>query len=266
MTKLLWGQVGERVYEAGVDRGVLYLADGSGVAWTGLTSVDEDFGGDGTSPTFFDGVKTRDTPSFGDFSATLNAYNYPNEFLNYEGAGSLGNGLFVSNQDPKMFGLSYRTLVGNDIDAVDHGYKIHILYNLTASSESKGRETLSDSPVPLNFSWRLSSVPQNVNGYRPTAHVIFDSTQLTGIGLLGALEDILYGTDTDDARLPTINELIDFAASWDPRVIEPDLISGLARIIPGMGDITPAATPGFYVAMTQTRLTETSVPGVYQLI
>lgn len=265
MTKLLWDQIGERSYEAGVDRGVLYLSDGSGVAWAGLTSVEEDFGNDGASPTFFDGVKTRDTPLFGDYAATLSALTYPEEFSVYQGDGSLGNGLTIENQDPKMFGLSYRSLIGNDTNGSDHGYKIHLLYNLTAAPESISRESLSDSPTPANFAWRLSSIPQRVIGYRPTAHIVFDSTQLTGIGLLDALEDILYGTEADDARLPSINELIDFAASWDPRIIEPDLIGGLAQIVPGMGDITPAATPGFYVAMTQTRLVETTTQGVYQL-
>lgn len=264
MSKLLWDQVGERFYEAGLDRGVLYLSDSSGVAWSGLTSVEEDFGGDSTSPTYFDGVKTRDTPSIGDFSATLTALTYPDEFLEYEGSGSFGNGLLVDNQSPKLFGLSYRSLVGNDIDGSEHGYKIHILYNLTATPESVGNETLNDSPSPANFSWRLSSVPMEARNYRPTAHVIFDSRDLEE-SMLNGIEDILYGASQSTARLPTINDLVDLVASWDPRLIVPDTVAGLAELDPGMGDLTPSTIEGLYTSLPDTRLVVSSTPGLYTL-
>lgn len=264
MSKLLWDQVGDRFYEAGIDRGVLYLADGSGVAWSGLTSVEEDFGGDTTSSTFFDGVKTRDTPSIGNYTATLSAITYPDEFLEYEGTGSLGNGLFVDDQPAKMFGLSYRTLIGNDIDGNDYGYKIHILYNLTATPESISNDTKSDSPNPNIFSWRLSSVPKEAPGYRPTAHVILDTRQLPS-DMVQGLENILYGASGGDARLPTIAEFLDLVTVWDPRIIVPQSVTGLADLEPGMGDLTPGLIPGFYVALAETRLVETETPGIYQL-
>lgn len=264
MTKLLWNQVGERFYEAGVDRGVLYLADGSGVAWSGLTSVEEDFGGDSTSPSYFDGVKTRDTPSIGDFSATLSALTYPDEFLEYEGSGSIGNGLFIDDQPPKMFGLSYRTLVGNDTELQNHGYKIHILYNLTATPDAVGNETLSDSPRPVNFTWRLSSVPMKAKNYRPTAHVIFDSRYLEP-SMINGIEDILYGARQGEARLPSINDLLDLVASWDPRIIVPEAITGLAELESGMGDLTPSTVDGIYSPLPDTRLIQSATPGLYIL-
>lgn len=264
MTKLLWDQVSKRFYEAGLDRGVLYLADGRGVAWSGLTSVEEDFGGEATSPVFFDGVKVRDNPSTGDYSATLTALTYPDEFLEYEGGGALGNGLYVDDQPAKTFGLSYRTRVGNDVQNLDLGYKIHILYNLTATPESIGNETLTDSPNPNSFGWKLSSVPQEAVGYRPTAHVMFDSRYIWS-DLREGLESILYGGDNADARLPSINELLDFVKAWGPQFIVPNSISGLAQLVDGMGDLTPSTTTGVYVALPNTRLVETEIPGINQL-
>lgn len=264
MTKLLWDQVGERFFEAGIDRGVLYLADGRGVAWSGLTSVEEDFGGDSTSPVFFDGVKTRDNTSFGDFSATMTALTYPDEFLEYEGSGLLGNGLFVDDQPAKPFGLSYRTLVGNDVKDQDLGYKIHILYNLTAVPEGVGNETLNDSPQPTNFSWKLSSVPQEAAGYRPTAHVMFD-TRYIWSDLREGLESILYGGEQADARLPSINELLDLVKAWGPQLIVPNSVTGLAQLEDGGADLTPSTTTGVYVALPNTRLVETTTPGINTL-
>lgn len=268
MTKLLWDQVGERFYEAGIDRGVLYLADGSGVAWSGLTSVEEDFGGDSTSPSYFDGVKTRDTPSIGDYSATLSALTYPPEFLEYEGSGALGNGLFVDDQPAKMFGLSYRTLVGNDVDGQDHGYKIHILYNLTATPEAVSNNTLNDSPTPTPFGWKISSIPASAPGYRPTAHVIVDSRHLSKNRLFG-LEDILYGTTVENPRLPKLSELIGMMQFWNPKTIVPQSLTGLADLVdatPGTGDLTESDTSGVFIALPNIRLSETSTPGIYQLV
>lgn len=264
MTKLAWDKVGDRFFETGIDHGVLYLSDGTGVPWSGLTGLDEDFGGDSTDPKYLDGVKYLDEPSFGDYSATLKAFTYPDEFLEYEGAADLGNGLSVDDQAAKPFGLSYRTLVGNDIDGSSHAFKIHILYNLTATPDALTHETLNDSPTPADFSWRLSSIPQDAKGYRPTAHVIFD-TRFIWKDLLQSLEGMLYGSDTNDAYLPSINDLIDFAAAWGPQIITPDTVGGLATLSDGMGDLTPSTTTGIYVAISSGRLVETATPGLYQL-
>jgi hypothetical protein len=194
MTKLVWDQVGERLYETGVDRGVLYLSDGSAVPWNGLTSVNETAGDDVTTPVYFDGVKYQDVQSTGDFAATLTAFTYPDEFLEYEGVVDLGNGVFVDGQNSKVFGLSYRTMVANDVNGIDHGYKIHILYNLTATSSAVSYNTMSSVAEPIPFSWTLAGVPEDVDNFRPTAHVIFDSRVLN-VGLLKAIEDLLYGRD-----------------------------------------------------------------------
>lgn len=212
MTKLLWDKAGERLYETGLDRGVLYLSDGSGVPWNGLTGVDEDFSDDGGDPVYFDGIKQLDSPLIGNFSATLSALTYPDEFLDFEGTESLGNGLYVDNQVPKTFGLSYRTLVGNDALLTDYGYKIHLLYNLTASITGDSHETLGSSVNPVEFSWSIGSVPVEIAGYRPTAHLIFDSSRMVGT-LLQSIEDILYGTALVNPRLPTIQELITLATT-----------------------------------------------------
>lgn len=265
MTKLLWDQAGERLYEAGLDRGVLYLSTGTGVAWSGLTSVDEDMSGDSSSPAYFDGVKYLDVPSTGDYEATLNAFTYPDEFLDYEGIASLGNGLFVDSQDTKLFGLSYRTLVGNDLDGTDHGYKIHLVYNLTAVPSSQSHETLNEAIDPLLFSWKIAGVPQDAPGYRPTAHVIFDSRYLNA-EMFEALEALLYGDADDDPTLPSISELLDFVTLFGPKLINPNSVTGLSPLTNGDGDLTQIKVEGIFSALPNTRLVETSVDGFYQLV
>lgn len=265
MTRLLWDQAGERLYEAGLDRGVLYLSSGIGVAWNGLASVEEDMSGDTSSPAYFDGVKYLDIPQTGDFEATLSALTYPDEFLDYEGITSLGNGLYVDNQDTKLFGLSYRTLVGNDIEGVDHGYKIHILYNLTAVPNPSSFETLNDSPNPLLFSWKLAGIPQDAPNYRPTAHVIFDSRYLNA-AMFEALEAILYGDVDDDPTLPSISELLDFVTLFGPKLINPNSVTGLSILTNGGADLTATNTDGVYSALPDTRLVEAAEDGFYQLV
>lgn len=265
MSRLLWDQVGERFYEAGVDRGVLYLADGSGVSWNGLISVEEGFGGDSTTPVYFDGVKQRDAQNTGDFEATINAFTYPDQFLDYEGLENLGNGLFVDDQPaPLAFGLSYRTMIGSDLDNVGRGYRIHIIYNLTATPSASSFETIGADSAPLEFSWDVTSVPEPVAGFRATAHVIFDSRFLNK-SLLEALENILYGTTDSDPRIPAMDELFDLVASWDPRFIFEQPNTGLSNLRMGLGDLTQGIVRGIFVRLATTRLVETSIAGLYRL-
>lgn len=212
MPRLIWNESGTRFYESGVDRGVLYLPNGSGVPWNGLTSVDES-GTDATEPVHFDGVKTVDIPLIGEYEGTLQAYTYPDEFLEFEGIASQGNGLYVDNQASMRFGLSYRTQVGNDIDGADHGYKIHIVYNLMAVPASPSYQTLSEQQSATDFSWSIAAVPEWVSGYRPTAHVVLDSRDLNPF-LLRDLERILYGDANVNASLPPLSELVDFVSNW----------------------------------------------------
>lgn len=239
MSRLFWDQVGERSYEAGIDHGVLYLADGSGIPWNGLISIEEDMGGDSSEPSYFDGVKILDIPSTGDFSASLSAFTCPEEFMDLEGISEISDGMYVDGQDSKTFGLSYRSQIGNDILGIDYGYKIHLLYNLTATSESKTHETLNDSANLMELSWKISGVPEQFPNYRPTAHIIFDSRFLDPEILL-ELETILYGQDGE------IEEIIDGGTPFyhyvpiSPRVMvdagvpsysTPDVIDGNPEVI-----------------------------------
>ncbi len=195
MAKLLWDEVGERRYETGVDRGVLYLPDGSAVPWNGLTSVNEDTSGVELESFYFDGFKYLETRSSGDFSGTLKAFTFPEEFDVLDGLEGIKNGMQLNNQPvTDRFGISYRTLIGNDINGVAHGYKIHVIYNLMAIPDSKSYSSLSEQQNPIEFSWQITAVPELIPGYRPTAHVVFDTTRMNRF-LIADLEALLYGKD-----------------------------------------------------------------------
>jgi len=210
----MWDEVGTRFYETGVDRGVLYLTDGLGVPWNGLTSVTEKTSGSTESPLYFDGVKYGEHLAVGDFGATLKAYTYPDEFLEFEGVLDGGNGLFVTNQFPSRFGLSYRTKIGNDVDGLDAGYKIHILYNLLAIPSQKGYNSLSDNAGNLSeFEWTLSSIPGEIEGFRPTSHIILDTRIMSPV-LVADIETTLYGNEINAPYLPPISTLVSQISSW----------------------------------------------------
>lgn len=213
MTALVWDQVGERFFEVGLDRGVLYPPDTKGVPWSGLISVNEKISGGEGSPIYFDGVKFADQVSAGDFSASLKAYTYPDEFLDCEGIQEVGNGLFVANQRPNRFGLSYRTKIGDDEEGLQSGYKIHILYNLTAIPSQKNYQTQLANSSAIEFEWAITAIPGEVPGFRSTAHVIIDSRRM-GPLLLEDLEKTLYGTEVDDPKLPDLSTLTSFVGDW----------------------------------------------------
>jgi len=212
MTVLTWDDPGTRVYESGVDRGVLYLPGGLGVAWNGLISVDEQVTGNSQDPLYFDGIKYSDVIVPGDFAASLKAYTYPDEFLPFEGTLEVNNGMFVTNQTPSRFGLSYRTKVGND-ESGDAGYKIHVLYNLLAVPSAKTHETISDSESPIEFEWNITAIPSDAPGYKPTAHLIFDTRKMSP-SLLEDIEQTLYGDDITAPSLPPINIFVTFISEW----------------------------------------------------
>lgn len=206
MATLEWDQVGKRTYQNGLDRGVLYMPDGRVVPWSGLRSLDEE-GAITTTPYYVDGVKYLNRQVPGDFSGKLKALTYPDEFEEVMGIVAQEEGFRVHDQPTKSFSLSYRTRIGSDTDA-RAGYKIHILYDLTAVPEGSSFNSLSDKIDPVEFGWSLSAVPQRVRGYRPTAHFSFNSTQMTP-SVVTAVEKILYGDATTAPRLPTAQELID---------------------------------------------------------
>jgi hypothetical protein len=212
MASLVWDKVGDRFYETGLDKGVLYLNSGLAVPWNGLVEVSEKFDKEST-PIYYDGLKISDHVSLGDFSATMKAMTYPDEFLDIEGYGFLRQGMFVGNQLPQTFSLSYRTRIGNDIEGDSLGYKIHILYNLTAIPNDRTYTSISDSPNIIEFEWDIVSVPVDVPGFRPTAHIIINSVDLEP-QLLTFIEEKLYGTQISDPALISIADLISYMYTW----------------------------------------------------
>jgi len=212
MPRLTWDATGSRLYEIGLDRGVLYLTNGTGVVWNGLTSIVEEPASGESTPLYYDGVKYFDQTTKVDFSGTINAMTYPNDFLQFDGYTSAATGVFFNNQNRNTFSLSYRTIVGNDILSTNYGYKIHILYNLTANPTSITYQTINDTVEPTQFSWMVNSRSNTASGYFPVSHVIIDSKTTTTTGL-AAIENKLYGTVSTTATLPTLAELITLAAS-----------------------------------------------------
>lgn len=210
MTRLEWGTTGERFYEAGVDRGVLYPQAGDGVPWNGLVSVTEEPSGGEATPYYVDGIKYLNLAGIEEFGGTIEAYTYPDEFAECDGTAVIGNGLFIGQQRRKPFDLSYRTKIGNDIRGLDLGYKLHLIYNALASPTSKGYSTVGESIEPITFSWPFSTTPV-ISGpsLRPTSHVTLDSRKVRP-DVLAAIEDILYGTSSTAARIPGITELISY--------------------------------------------------------
>lgn len=212
MPAIVWDDPGSRVYESGLDRGVLYLPDGSAVPWNGLTSVIEKFD-KSTSPVYFDGMKIQDFVVLGDFSATMKAVTYPEEFIEVEGIALMRSGVFLEDQVPQTFGLCWRVQRGDDTEGDSAGYKIHILYNVTAIPNDKTYASAADTPSLVEFEWNLVAVPEELPGFRPTAHIIVDSTEIDPL-LLGQLEAKLYGDTADDATLMAIPDLVSWLSSW----------------------------------------------------
>jgi hypothetical protein len=210
--KLKWDQTGERIYETGVSNGVLYVqkANGSydnGVAWNGLSTVTESPSGAESNAIYADNIKYLALTSAEEFGATVEAYTYPDEFAECDGSAEVADGVMIGQQDRKAFGMAYKTIVGNDTEKNAHGYKLHMIYGATAAPSEKGYSTVNDSPEPITLSWELSTTPVEVTGYKPTATLVIDSTKANS-EKLKALEDILFGSDETEARLPMPNEVI----------------------------------------------------------
>lgn len=224
--KITWDKTGERYYETGVDHGVLFPIqnDGTyskGVAWNGLSAVNESPSGAEANPIYADNIKYVNMLSAEEFGASIDAYTYPDEFAECDGSEEIVTGVFVSQQRRKTFGLSYRTVIGNDVDLNDHGYKLHLVYGCLAAPSEKGYSTINDSPEAVTLSWEISTTPVAINTLingkklKPTSTLIFDSTKVDK-EFMAKLEDILYGKDPtveggDDGvepRLPLPDEII----------------------------------------------------------
>jgi hypothetical protein len=264
MTKLTWNDLGSHKFDSGLDQGVLYLSSGLSFPWTGLLSIDENFSDSTVNPLYYDGIKTRDTQVPGDFSATLKALAYPDALLDLIGVREIDTGVFVDGQQPKIFNFAYRTLIGNDVSGINHGYKIHLLYNLTAITDSRTYATLSASTEPSEINLTLYGVPDKTPNYRPTAHVILDSTQMSP-DILESLEAILYGDETNDPRFPSIEEMIQLVLFFDPKLIIPHTDTGFAELVSGYGDLTQTNVQGIYFGLPENRLVPSQWDGYYWL-
>lgn len=231
MARLEWDKTGERQYETGVRNCVLYPKDNTGiyprgVAWNGITSISESPSGAENTPLYADDIKYLNLKSVEEYGGTIEAYMYPEEFEKCDGTASLAKGVTIGQQPRTPFGLCYRTVIGNDAENDSYGYKLHLVYGCDASPSEKSYSTINDSPDAITFSWEFSTTPVNVEGAKPTALLIIDSTKADP-EKLAQLEDILYGTNgvktlsdddtgTDtgtDARLPLPDEVAQIFAA-----------------------------------------------------
>lgn len=217
MAKLVWDQVGERYYETGTKNGVLYPqvagAYPKGVAWNGLTAVTQSPSGAEATPLYADDIKYLNLYSVEEFGFSIEAYTYPKEFEACDGSAEIAAGISIGQQTRNAFGFCYRTVLGNDTETTDHGYKLHLIYGAMASPSEKAYATINDSPEAITFSWECTTTPVNVAGFKPTAYVCIDSTKVDA-EKLKALEAVLYGSDGAEGvegvepRLPLPDEIV----------------------------------------------------------
>lgn len=212
--KLLWDQLGEKLFETGVDHGVVFPYNAvskeymAGVAWNGLTAVNESPSGAEPTDLYADNIKYVTLRSAETFGATIEAYMYPDEVATLDGTAQIAQGVRIGQQSRGIFAFSYRTLIGNDTENTDYGYKIHLVYGCSISPSEKSRSTVNDSPEAITFSWELATTPVPVTGYKATAHLEIDSTKVADATKLGEFEDILYGTSNTDSRIPMPDEIM----------------------------------------------------------
>ena len=211
MSKLVWDQSGKRLYETGVDHGVLYPIQtggvySKGVAWNGLTAVTESPSGADVNDIYADNMKYLGLVGAEKFGATVEAYTYPDEFAECDGSVELVKGATIGQQNRKVFGMVYRTVIGNDVDGNEHGYKLHLIYGATAAPSEQAYNTINEDPEAITFSWELSTTPVNVTGHKPTASLTIDSTKADPTKL-AELEKILFGDTETEPRLPLPDEI-----------------------------------------------------------
>lgn len=220
MAKLVWDAIGEHLYETGVDHVVLYTLDANnaysnGFVWNGVSSINESPSGADSNPIWADNIKYLDLRAAEEFGCTIECYTYPDEFAACNGEGQPDQGIKMGQQARKTFGLSYRTLLGNDAKGNDYGYKLHLVYGCTASPSEKSYSTVNDSPEAGSFSFEITTVPVAVNGYKATSIITIDSTKVIKANL-EALEALLYGGDSSDASLPMPNVVLTtLGLTWD---------------------------------------------------
>lgn len=212
MSTLVWDSTGERLFETGVSKGVLYpgTSNGgyeSGVAWNGITAISESPSGAEATPLYADNIKYLSLTSAEEFGATIEAYTYPDEFAKCDGTAQLVEGVLIGQQPRQSFGLAYTTALGNDTDGSSYGRKIHIIYGAKAAPSERGYATINDSPEAITFSWEVTTTPVAVAGHLPTASLVIDSTKVSAEAL-AAIEAKLYGTADTEPTLPLPDEVI----------------------------------------------------------
>lgn len=249
MTRLMWNAAGERTFEAGVDRGVLYIEDSDGVPWNGLVAVSESPAGGDVTSYYVDGIKYLNHVALEEFKATIEAYTYPEEFAQCDGTAPVSNGLFATHQPKKSFGLAYRTLVGNDAEGVDHAYKIHLVYNATAAPTERPNSTIGEEVEPANFGWEIITKPDEFTGFRPTAHFVIDSREVPE-DLMELVELILYGSVDTEPRLPSSAELIFIFNQHETGIIDAGIV----------GDIYYRTYDGGLLSESQTQTIDAGGP------
>lgn len=210
MSKLTWDQIGERFYETGTKNGVLYVMESGaypkGVAWNGLVSVSENPSGAEASPFYADDIKYLNIISNEEFGATIECYTTPAEFDACDGKASIATGVTIGQQNRKTFGMAYKTILGNDEEGNDYGYKLHLVYGAKAAPSERGYSSVNESTEPMTLSYELTTTPVTVTGHKPTSIVTIDSTKVDA-EKLAALEAILFGSDDTEARLPLPDEI-----------------------------------------------------------
>lgn len=212
MPKLTWDNIGEKLYETGTSNGVLYPVDETGaypkgVAWNGLTGVEENPSGGEATKIYADDTIYGVMYSREEYGATIKAYTYPDEFGECDGSAELEEGIAIGQQTRKGFGLAYKTRIGNDVKAEDYGYKIHLVYGCRVSPSSRSNQTINDSPSALELSWEVTTSPVNVTGHEPTSTLVIDSTKVSATAL-AKIEEVLFGSETGVAHLPLPDELV----------------------------------------------------------
>lgn len=228
--KLAWDEISKRLFETGVDRGVLYPVSTTGtyplgVAWSGITALTESPSGAEANPIYADNIKYLNLISAEDYGATIEAYMYPDEFAECDGSAALAAGVTIGQQKRRGFGLCCRTVLGNDTEMNDYGYKLHLIYGAIAAPSEKSYSTVNESPEAMTLSWEITTTPVSVTGFKPTACLTIDSTKVDS-AKLAALEDILYGTTEADARLPLPDEVLAIMSEPAPSAL------ALSTIVP----------------------------------
>lgn len=212
MAKIVWDETGSRLYETGIHQTALYVQGSNGtyplgVAWNGVTGITEKPSGAEATPFYADNIKYLNLMSNEEFGATIEAYTYPDEFAVCDGSNEPTPGLVIGQQTRKPFGLCYKTILGNDTENNEYGYKLHLIYGALASPSEKSYATINDTPEAISFSWEVTTTPVSVTGLKPTASVVIDSTKVDSTKL-AALEVILYGAAATPARLPLPDEIV----------------------------------------------------------